>query len=832
MLSSNLPNDLRYTLRQLRRSPGYALTTILTLALAIGTTTAMYSIVRNALLTPLPYPHPAELVGISFSRPGEAPNLVQTGETADYLRRHATSFSSFGIADGSALNQNFSSSNGGADTRSYTVRSLRVSSGYLPALGVRPRLGHTFTSAEDTLGASPTALVSESFWRRALQARANVVGSLIHVNGDPYTVIGVMPSWVGTRDPPDLWFPLHLTSSDNGYEGRNFHLIARLKPAVTLPQASAELTALNEGIYRDFPAYGKRGPVGAPRLRESVWPLQQVTVSEARPSLLAFAAAVLAVLLMACLNLTGLSIARSAGRRSEILVRTALGAARTRVLSLLLLESLVLAVAGSLLGLFLAAVLAPVLLAYSPIDLPQLGKVGLDLRLAAFGIVTGCGTTLFFGLLPALPTFRTSTAPLHRARTAGETALQQRVGKLLIVAQVGLATALLSTSTLFLGTFLKMRSIPSGLRPDHLFALQVNLKGEAYASSAHTRQFISAVEAKLRGIPGVAEVAAVNGLPLDTGLNNLGFPASRPELERSVEVRFTTPGYFKTVGTSLLAGSDFSAADSETSSRVVLINQRAADLWWPGVSPLGEFVTDEGKEPWRIIGVVANAHNQELAGAIEPTIYHAYTQLSDPTIKAINAWFPTTFVLRMADGGATAGSGLAAAAAAATVAVDPVVPASKFAPMQTFIDRTVAAPRFFSWLAGGFAVFALLLTLIGLFGLLSYQVASRTREIGVRMALGARRSQVLNFILSKGLVLTLVGLLLGAGCSLLLRTLLAHFIASTARVDPASLGPVLESPATSLATAGLAMLVSAVAASLIPARRAATIEPTEALRAD
>ncbi len=832
MLISNLPTDLRYTLRQLRRAPGFTATTILTLALAIGTTTAMYSIVRNALLTPLPYPHSQELVGLGFSRPGESPNLVQTGETADYLRTHATSFSSVGIADRSAFNQNFSSSNGGADTRSYTVRSLRVSSGYLATLGVRPLLGHTFTSAEDTLGASPSAVLSESFWRGALHARPDIVGSVIRVNGDAYTVIGVLSSWVGTREPPDLWFPLHLTPSDNGYVGRNYQMIARLKPGVSLAQASAELTALNEGIFREFPAYLKRGRVGAPRLRESVWPLQQVTVSEARPSLLAFAAAVLAVLLMACLNLTGLSMARSAGRRSEILVRSSLGAPRTRIISLLFMESLVLAVVGALLGLAFAVAFAPVLLAYSPIDLPQEGKGGLDLSLAAFAIAVGCGTTLFFGLLPALTAFRTSTAPKLGARTVGETASQQRAGRLLIVGQVALATALLSTSALFLGTFLKMRSIPSGVRPEHLYALQVNLKGEAYNSSAHTRQFIAAVDDRLRALPGVGNVAAVNGLPLDSGLNNRGYPAGRPELESSTETRFVTPGYFQTAGMALLAGTDFSSQNTSATPDVVVINQRTANLWWPSQSPIGQYVTYGEDTSLRVIGVVTDTHNRQLAGDAEATFYQPYAQTSDPTIKAINAWFPTTFVLRVAEPGGSARSDLAAAAAAAIAGVDPEVPVSKFAPMQTFIDHTVAAPRFFSWFAGGFAIFALLLTVIGLFGLLSYQVASRTREIGVRMALGARRSEVLTLFLRKGLVLTVVGLLLGACGSLALRSLLAHFIASTADVDPASLGPVLESPATSIALAALAMLLAAFAAAFIPARRAASIEPTVALRAE
>ena len=270
---------------------------------------------------------------------------------------------------------------------------------------------------------------------------------------------------------------------------------------------------------------------------------------------------------------------------------------------------------------------------------------------------------------------------------------------------------LLSTGAVLLGTFLHLRSIPSGVRPQHLSVLQVNLKGEAYASSLLTQQFVTSVADRLRQIPGVAEVAAVNGLPLDRGLNNHGYPLGRTELQRNVESRFVTPGYFRTVGTPLLAGTDLSASDTATSPHVVLINQRTADLWWPGRNPIGEYVVNGGDQ-CRIIGIVANAHNRDLADAVGITIYHPFAQVSDETMRAINGWFPTTFVLRSAEPLRAherwstedqADPTLAAAAAAAVADVDPEVPASKFAAMQSFIDHTVAAPRFFSWLSGAFA---------------------------------------------------------------------------------------------------------------------------------
>lgn len=743
--------NLRFVLRQLRRSPGFTVTAVLTLGLGIGATTAMYSLVRSTLLAPVPYPLASELVGVAFTRTGEGPSAEQTGQTAEFLREHATSFAKVGIADDGAYEQNFSINGSQGKGSSKTIRSLRVSSGYLPTLGVSPRLGRTFSAAEDLPGAAPTAVLSEGLWRSALNADPRVLGRSVHINGDLYTVIGVMPASFTTVDAPDLWVPLHLSPQDPGYVGYNFQFIARLRPGVMAGQATAELRDLTHAIYRQFPTYTSWGMGRRDMPKERLWPLQQILVSGARSSLLALSAAVLAVLLMTCLNLAGLISARVAGRQAELALRTALGAGQNSILQLLLMESVVLALAGSILGIAVAYVAVPALVASSPIDLPQLQSFRISVPTVLFALAAGLGTTLLFGVLPALGVKPTSSSQIRGARVTGSGAPRQRIERLLLVVQIALATVLLSVGAVLLGTFLRLRSVPSGVQPQHLFALQVNLKGKAYASSLHTQQFVTSVEDRLRQIPGVAAVATVNGLPLDRGLNNRAFPSGRKELQQNVESRFVTPGYFHTVGTPLLTGSDVSTSDLASSPHVALINKRTADLWWPGRNPIGEYVVDDG-DPSRIIGVVADAHDRDLADTIEITIYHPFSQISDETMRAINGWFPTTFVLRSAENKRDrSGSGtadlldpnLAAAGTAAVASIDPDVPASKFAPMQSFIDRTVAAPRFFSWLSGAFATFALLLTVIGLFGLLTFQVASRTREIGVRMALGARRSQIM-----------------------------------------------------------------------------------------
>ncbi len=826
--------DVRFALRQLRRSPGFSLTAVLTLGLGIGAATVMSSIIRGTLLAPLPYPEQAQLVGVGLSLAGTDPNAEQTGETADFLATHASSFSSAGIADDGPLGQNFSI----GDAHPRSVRSLRVSVGYLPTLGIAPLLGRTFTSQEDTVGAAPTAILSEGLWRSALHADPQVLGHVIHINAELYTVVGVMPSSASTIDAPDLWQPLHLSPGDPGYQGDNFQFIGRLKRGTTLAQASNELTSLSAAILDQFPSYHHWGPPGTPPMREIAWPLQRVIVSGARSSVLSLSAAVLAVLLIACLNLAGLVLARASTRQHEIALRSALGASRTSVMQLLMTESLLLALGGSALGLLLAAYSLPMLIADAPFDLPQLGHLTIDLGSALFAFVNGLAATLVFGLAPALDVFRFSTAAaLGASRASGATRSQHRFGHALVIGQVALAATLLSTAALLLTTFLNMRAIPSGVRPEGLSVLQVNLKGSAYHSSAHTNQFINAVEDGLRRVPGVAQVATANGLPLDRGLNNSGYPAGHQELQHGpVETRFITPGYVRTAGTPLLAGTDLSDADTAISQPVALINQQAAKLWWPKRSAIGEYVVDGGRTPRRVIGIVSNAHNRGLAEQLRPTVYLPFAQASDETVRTVNGWFPTTFLLRTLSSvkpDLTGGDpSLGLAAAAAVSAVDPEVSVSRLTSMQSLIDRSVAAPRFFSSLASGFALFALLLTTVGLFGLLTYQVASRTRELGIRVALGATRRRILSGVLGDGLRLTLLGLLLGAVGGLALRRSVTAFIAETANVGADSIHTVLGDDSLALASTAASMLFASVAASLLPARRAATTNPTEALRAD
>ena len=604
--------DVRYALRQLRRSPGFALTAVATLALGIGATTAMYRVVSEVLLQPLPYPQQERLVGVGWTVASEKPEAEQTGETADFLLAHSRSFASAGVADDGSLGANFSVGDG----KPLAIRSLRVSSGYLPTLGVTPMLGRWFTAEDDHVGGAPVAILSYELWKRSLNADAGAVGRAVRVNGDVYTVVGVMPASFATADAPDLWQPLRLGPADPGYRGDNFTMVARLKPGVSLEQARAELKALTPGIYAQYPDYKYWYSASHALLEQHAWLLRDVVVSGARTSLLSLMAAVVMVLLVACLNLAGLMTARAYGRQREVALRMALGARRGGVIRLLMMESLLLAIAGSVGAVGFARVLRLLMGAISPVALPSLNPAaspGADLwGMLGVALAVGCGTALVFGLLPAVGLLRHDvTGALAGGQAAGAPVSTQKTGRLLMIGQVALATMLLSAGALLLGTFLKMRSIPSGVVAKRLDVLQVNLKGDEYANSVKTMQLVDRVQDGLRRIPGVEQVAAVNGLPLDRGLNTSGWAVKGgKESSRGIEARFVTPGYFHTVGTPLLVGRDVTEGDRAGGVPVALVNEEMARKWWHGQSAVGEYVVAGGGSPRLIVGVVADVHNR------------------------------------------------------------------------------------------------------------------------------------------------------------------------------------------------------------------------------
>lgn len=817
--------DLRYCLRQLRQSPGFTVTGVFILALGVGSTTAMYSIVSNTLLRPLPYPQQTELVALDFEYPSHSPDSRQTGETADFLLRRATSFSSMGVADSNTRGQNLSVTGG----TPIVIRSLRVSANYLPTLGISLILGRLFSPEEDVAGSDSVILISENLWRNTFGANPSVLGQRVHINGDLYTVIGVVKARFAAVQLTDVWKPLRLSPADEGYQGENFQMIARLRPGITLAQASTELANLTPLIFDQFPAYLTWSEPGKPKMKEFAWPLQQVVVSSARSSLLFLTGAVVATLLMASLNLAGLITARSVAQHSNFVLRSALGASWISLVRIVLMETFLLAFSASLLGLGFASSAIRLLARFSPVDLPGLHSVSINPESVLFALGLGCFTTLLCSLLRLMGLFRGRKTLAVSTRVAGESISRQRLGKVLVVAQVALTSALISVGALLLGTFLKMRATSPGVQVQHLYALQVHLKGSAYTSVTRTQQFITKVQEELRATPGVVDVATVNGLLLDRGLNNFAYPIGHRELKAAIETRFITSGYFHAVGIPLTAGRDFSASDTLASQRVVLINHCAAQLWFPDRSAVDASVS-MGHGPLRVVGVVADVHAKSLAAPPEAMVYVPYSQADDETTTTINDWFPTTFVLRVGFQDNAKNPEIAKAATSAVFAVDPTMPISKFSSMQSFVDQDLAAPQFFSWLTCAFATFAILLTVIGLFGLLAYQVATGTREFGVRMALGARPSQVLGLVLRRGMILTGLGIVAGLIISISLRQIVVSFLADSIHISSNSITGVLTNPFLPTIASATIMLVVAFTASFIPAQQATAIHPMEALR--
>jgi predicted permease len=827
-----LLNDARYALRQLRRSPGFTLTALLTLALGLGATAAVYSVVQSVLLEPLPYPDADRLVGVAFTFPHEKPNAEQTGASAEFVRDHSDAFASTAVMDDGSAAVNLSVAGGRAEQ----VNSLHVSEGYFRTLGVVPAMGRAFSVDEDRPNGPRVAILSHGLWQRAFGSDPNIVGRTVRINQDSFIVVGIMPadfvvsaeSAPGVMGTPDLWTPLQLGAKDPGYFGDNYQMIARLRPDVSIAQAQQQVTALQGPFYDEFPDFKKwTDESGAKTLHEfRAWRLQDVVVANARRSLMTVLGAVVAVLLVACLNLAGLMMARSMRRARELALRTALGATRAQLIRLIAVEGLLLALTGGVLGIAVARTTAAFLLKASPLPIPRLhGEPALWL-LAIVVLALAMLSTLLFAILHGCIALR---SPSREARlngpTLGETISHARISRTLLVAQVAMAMVLVSTASILLGTFLRLHALPSGVDQKQLSVFQVTLKGDRYASTQRTGQFANTVLEELRRIPGVDRVAAVNGLPLDRGLNQGGNPADRRDLRQTIEFRAITPGYFATMGMHLISGRDISDTDRAGADRVVVIGATAARKWWPGRSPIGESIQLGGPVRWRIVGIVPDVQMHSLVEAQGIEIYGPMAQLSDESTAVLNGWFPTTFAIRTA-----ARVDLAASVQSAVEKADPEIPIARFTSMQDVIDSTIQAPRFFSLISTGFSAFALVLTVIGIFGLLSYQVTQRTREIGVRMALGADRLAILRSYLQRGLTLTGAGVALGLIVAALLRPVVRQLLAD-AGID-ASAQKFVTNGVAATALAVCAVVAATLAASWLPARRAASIEPMQALRTE
>lgn len=807
--------DLRFAVRTLLRSPGFTMIAILTLGLGIGATTAIFTVVDAVLLRPLGAADPEELVILTEYR-NEAGDLSRAGGAASPANLFDWESQSRSFSSMSYFVQWPQNLTGDGEPQEVQVQFSRGN--LFSTLGVQPLLGRVFTAADELepsgggLGFGDVAVLSHRLWQSRYGGDPGIVGKRVLVNGEPREVIGVMgPDFRVLDQKPDLWIPLGITPGNRTSQGRFLVALARLKPGVGPAMAGEEMTAIARRLEAEYPDYNTGWSVAAVPMREKV-------IGQVRPALLVLLGAVSLLLLIACTNVANLLLGRATARRQETAVRLSLGATRGRLVRQLLTESLVLSLAGGLVGLTAAVLGTRAIVRSLPptVQLPRLDTISVDGRVLAFTLAITILTGILFGLVPALsasrPDLQGALRSVSRGSTAGSSTMRLRNG--LVVAQVALALMLLVGAGLLMRSFQMLQAVDTGVDPRGVLTLRMSLGGESYGTGEARRGLLGQLLPALQGLPGVQAVGTVSHLPLTEG--KMGHLAYRPDLpppapgeEPSVDIRIVGGEYFAAQGVPLMAGRTFDERDHVDAAPAFIINQALARQQFPGEDPVGKRLV----YPWPdliegvIVGVVGDVRETSVVESPSPALYRSFSQWTATNLNV---------VIR------TAGDplALAGAARAAVQQADPNLPVASIRTMEEVVAEATARSRMSSYLLGTFAVLALLLAAIGLYGVVAYAVTQRKGEIGVRVALGASRGNILRLIVGQGMLLTMlgvgVGLLLALALSGLLRSLLFGVTATDA-VTFITVPVVL---------AGVALI-----ASYLPASRAARSDPVSALRA-
>ncbi|MBB4634044.1 ABC transporter permease [Longimicrobium terrae] len=804
-----LLQDLRYALRTLRRSPGFALVAVFTLALGIGLNTAIFSVVNGVLLRPLPFRDPDQLVRLHHTHPEKAAEGGPfSPQDLEDLQAGATGFEALAgylyQAGDAALNL---TSNG----EPAQVQASHVSKEFFPVMGVNAALGRTLRPEENVPGADRVVVLSDAMWRGRFNADRSLVGRTITLQGEPFTVVGVMPpSFSFPATEVEAWVPISLIGEDDIPRERGLrwmNVVGRLRPGTSpeaalgsvnavLARLAAEHTDTNEGW----------GRARLETLRDSV-------VGPVRPALLVLLGTVVLVLLVACANLANLLLARASARERELAVRTAMGAGRGRLVRQMLTESLVLALMGGVLGLLLAVVGVRALLRLSAGTIPRPEEVGIDARVAVFALLLSIVTAVLFGMVPALRAARGSTS--DTLRDGGRGGSERRGGTtraVLVMAQTAAAMVLLVGAGLLVKSFWKLVSVDPGFRSEQVLLASLEIPEDRYdglAKNVYRNELIRT----LGELPGVNAVGAAKTQPLQGGGEAYEFTlpgrtGADATMSPASGTLIVSPGYFSALGIPLLRGRTFEANDDlEESPAVLMIDQAASRRYWPGADPVGQTVS-LGETPFTIIGVVGDVRTEGLAADPQPTVYFPF---------GVAPRSATQLFIRTSGDPAL----MAAAVRKAIHGVDPLQPLAEVRPLSSAMADTVAQPRFFTILLTLFGGVAVLLAALGLYGVVAYTVTRRKTEIGIRMALGARSRDVVQMVVGRSALPTGAGILVGAFGALLLTRLMASMLFQVRPADPAT-----------FIGAALLLGVVALVASWLPARGAARIEPTQALRAD
>jgi predicted permease len=805
---ADLAQDARLAVRTLRKSPAFALMATACLALGIGVTTTIFSAVHAILIRPLPYPEADRLVVIYSAIPRK--NMHGSNISwPDYLswREQNRTFDALGM-------YTWGSNTISGDGESERVESALVTANLFPLLGVRPALGRGFTSAEETPGNDRVILLGDGLWRRRFGGARDIIGRAIRVDGAPYTVIGVMPPGFAFPDRGQAWVPLAPAEWMRGRSNRGLAgAIARLRPGVTLEDARADLAVISRRLQREYPEDNFEWEAEA-------IPLRQDLVGDLRQPLLVFQGAVALVLLIACANVANLMLARGAARQREVAVRVALGAGRRRIVRQMLTESVVLALAGGALGALLSLGGVRLLRLLFPDDVPFYIALGVDGTALAFAAGVSILTGLLFGVAPALRAARVAPGGALREGSRGEAGGGRRAGRLrssLVVAEVALSLVLLVGASLLVRSYQALSGTELGFDPHGVLAARISLPESRYPTSEPVRTFYSNLYARLAALPGVTRVGSAQGIPfsgwnVQAWFSIEGRPARRQGDELDVHYQRVSPGYFAAIGVPIVRGRGFGDADRDSSSRVAVINEELVRRELAGVDPIGKRIKFGGvdsKEPWfTIVGVARTFRHYRLPQPMGPAIY--FPQLAEPARSQ-------TLVLRTTLDPAS----LAAPVREVLHQLDPDVPAYGVQSLDEAVARSLWRQRLQSEVLGVFAALALVLALVGIYGVIAYAVAQRTRELGLRMALGATRARVLGMVLAQGARLAALGVAIGVVASLAATRALGSLLYGVSATDPVS-----------FALVPVALVAVALVASWMPARRATRVDPAVALRAD
>ena len=809
--------DWKYALRSLLKTPGFTLVAVLTLALGIGANTAIFAVVDSVLLSPLGYKDSGALVTV-------LPWGGMPVAPANYLdwRDQSHSFAAMGAVE------SWSANLAGVDQPEQIV-GMRVTHNFLPMLGVEPLLGRLFVAGSDLGKAVPEVVLSYALWQRRFEGNPGLLGKSVKLDGEPYTVVGVMPPhfkfmrfWATNAE---FCVPIGL-DKERAYDrsGASLRVLARLRPHVTLAQARTEMAAVTARLEREYP--GSNGDVVVTPLREQV-------VGKIETPLLLLFGAVGFVLLIACANVAHMLLARGAARQKEMAVRLAVGAGRWRLVRQLLTENILLASAGGGLGLLISLWGIRVLVALSPASLPGVEAVGLDVRVLLFLVALVLVTCVGVGLAPAL---QTSDVGLNEVlketgRAGGEGVRHHRLRNALVASEFGLALMLLIGAGLMTRSFIALQSVDPGFNPHRVLSMVVPVAGSSEAAQGKRESFYRLALERIRVLPGVESVAGINHLPLvgDTWSRNFsidGRPQPRPGEAPWAIYRVATPGYFYTVRLPVLRGRDFSSTDNASAPPVVILNERAAQMYWPGQDPIGQhilFSDTETSVPRRltIIGVVKDAKQWDWVARPHPEMYLAAFQspefLGGAKSFLASAYAYITLVVR------TAGDpGAMVSAVKKTIgSFDRNLPVTQVVTLDEAVTHANDQPRFEMLLFGVFAGVALLLSAVGVYGVMSYAVSRRTHEIGIRISLGASRHDVLRLVVGQGMQPALIGSGLGLGGAFVLSRLMRDLLYGVQATD-----------LVTFAAVPVALLAVALLATYIPATRATRVDPLIALRTE